>query len=382
MTDEASEFSTRPATATPEPGSSPTPNKPAGSRYCAQPVAVPRALPPGTDPRRSRAIIGGSTKWLNGTVLHYYFFDHDVDGCDRAWTVPQNQRQVVRTAFTSWKDLGLGLEFREVVAASEAEVRIGFDTTDGSWSYVGKDILQQPQTDRTMNFGWDLTANAYGTTTALHEIGHTLGMPHEHQNPFAGIVWNEEAVYAELGGPPNNWDRQTTFNNILRKITPAEVVGSNWDPDSIMEYAFGDGLIRSPAAYTHGVNPPGILSPLDEQYMVSWYPGQGPVDPQKPPALSPFVTVPAQLAPGQQVDFTLDVAETRVYTIATFGQSDTMLGLFERVGADLRFVAGDDDAGEDRNALIKHRLFKGREYVVRLRCYYAQRSATTALMYW
>lgn len=349
-------------------------------RYCAQPVTVPRALPAGLDPRRTRAIIRGRTKWLNGTVLHYYFFDSGIDGCDPAWTVPQNQREVVRHAFAGWKELGLGLEFREVSAVSEAEVRIGFDTTDGSWSYVGKDILDQPRTDRTMNFGWDLTTDDYGKTTALHEIGHTLGMPHEHQNPFAGIVWNEDAVYADLGGPPNNWDRQTTFNNILRKISPSEVVGSTWDPDSIMEYAFGAGLIVSPAAYTGGVNPPGTLSPQDRQYMLSWYPGSA-VAHTLPP-LAPFVTVPTQLAAGQQVDFTLAVPGTRSYSIATFGESDTILGLFERVNGNLRFVAGDDDAGEDRNALIRHRLFLGREYVVRLRCYYAQRSATTALMYW
>jgi hypothetical protein len=233
-----------------------------------------------------------------------------------------------------------------------------------------------------MNFGWDLTADDYGRTTALHEIGHTLGMPHEHQNPFAGIVWNEDAVYADLGGPPNNWDHETTFNNILRKISPAEVVGSNWDPDSIMEYAFRAGLIVSPAPYDAGLNPPGNLSELDRSYMVAWYPGADPAAPPEPPALLPFVSVPTQLAPGQQVDFALDVPGSRTYTLASFGQSDTVLGLFERVGGSLRFVAGDDDGGEDRNAQIRQKLFQGRTYIVRLRCYYSQKSATTALMYW
>ena len=52
--------------------------------------------------------------------------------------------------------------------------------------------------ERTMNFGWDLTTS-YGHDTALHEIGHTLGFPHEHQNPTAGIVWNEPAVLAAWG---------------------------------------------------------------------------------------------------------------------------------------------------------------------------------------
>jgi len=61
-------------------------------------------------------------------------------------------------------------------------------------------------------------------------------MEHEHQNPFAGIQWHEEAVYQSLGGPPNNWSRDKTFHNILGKARPESGPGSSWDPDSIMEY--------------------------------------------------------------------------------------------------------------------------------------------------
>ena len=38
----------------------------------------------------------------------------------------------------------LGLQ--QVQMSRVAEVRIGFDTTDGSWSYVGRDILSTPHT--------------------------------------------------------------------------------------------------------------------------------------------------------------------------------------------------------------------------------------------
>jgi hypothetical protein len=37
-------------------------------------------------------------------------------------------------------------------------------------------------------------------------------------------------VYKELGGPPNNWSRQETFYNIIRKIDVNEVDGGPWDP--------------------------------------------------------------------------------------------------------------------------------------------------------
>jgi hypothetical protein len=59
-----------------------------------------------------------------------------------------------------------------------------------------------------------------------------------------------------------------------------------------------------------------------------------------------------------------------------------MLALFEVIDGSPRFVTGDDDSGEDRNAQISMRLFQGRHYVVRVRCYYSAKSATTAVMYW
>ena len=134
----------------------------------------------------------------------------------------------MRDSFTAWKELPLGLEFEEVADAADAEVRIAF-ADDGSWSYIGRQVLDQPANEPTMNFGWDLTT-PYGRTTALHEIGHTLGLPHEHQNPFAGIVWNEQAVYDYFAGSPNFWPRDQTFHNVLRKLEPGRGPGLDLGP--------------------------------------------------------------------------------------------------------------------------------------------------------
>lgn len=338
---------------------------------------------------RARAILRGANKWVNGTVLHYYFFDQNTDG-ERvtlqdgstrfvSWVGAEPQREVVRQAFQTWKDLGIGLEFAEVNERSEAEVRIGFMVDfDGSWSYIGRDVLAQGVNSRTMNFGWDLTADDYGKTTALHEIGHTIGMPHEHQNPFAGIEWDEGAVYTYFTGPPNNWDRDTTFHNVLRKLNASEVFGSSWDPDSVMEYGFPAGLIVAPAQYHAGLDPPGTLSPLDISYVRTWFPPLAP----SIPTLEPFESAAVELKPGEQVNYVIRPPATRKYKIGTFGASDTVLVLFERDGDELRYLAGDDDSGEDRNARLTVRMFRGREYVARLRCYYSWASARTALMYW
>ena len=48
---------------------------------------------------------------------------------------------------------------------------------------------------------WNLNGE-YGLSTALHEIGHTLGLPHEHMSPFAGIEWDRNAVYSQFRSRP------------------------------------------------------------------------------------------------------------------------------------------------------------------------------------
>lgn len=345
--------------------------------YCAMPEQPEVVLPPGLGAPRERAILAGRTKWVNDTTLRYYFFDSSGPA---EWAVPDKQADVIREAFAKWAALDIGLHFKETKDAAEAEIRIGFQSGDGSWSYVGRDILQAAANDRTMNFGWDLTEDAYGLTTALHEIGHTMGLPHEHQNPFAGIVWDEEKVYEFLGGPPNNWPRQTTFHNVLRKLKANEVAGSTWDPKSIMQYSFPPGLIKEPAEFhKNGIDPPGTLSQVDQEYVRKWYP---PVGPAKPPVLAPFQSQPVSLSPGGQADFTLEPPATRDYKIGTFGDSDVVMVVFEEVDGELRQLTADDDSGEDRNALIEAKLFHGRRYVVRVRLYYAWNSGGTAVMYW
>jgi hypothetical protein len=239
-------------------------------------------------------------------------------------------------------------------------------------------VLDIPLDERTMSFGWRLDNDPYGKTTALHEVGHTLGMPHEHQNPFAGIVWDEDAVYRSFAGPPNNWNRTMTFNNVLRKLSTNEVSGSTWDPDSIMEYEFGPGLILEPAEYRDGVFPPGSLSALDREWARRWYPGDAPADRE----LRPFRSVTVDVRAAQQLDFVVRPPSTRRYTIGTFGTSDTVLVLFEDVDGQPRYLAADDDSGTSTNAKITYQLRVGRTYRVRLRLYYPGVTGRAAVMLW
>lgn len=343
-------------------------------QYCSMPQVAERVFEPEVENDRQRLIqlVKFDNKWLNGTVLHYYFFD------EVPWRGTEAAKDVVRRAFQIWKDVGIGLEFKEVNVKSEAEIRIGFLQGDGAWSYLGRDILRKGINDRTMNFGWDITRNPREIDTAIHEIGHTLGFPHEHQNPFAGIVWDEEKVYASLAAPPNEWSREETFHNIIRKLDVSEVEGSSWDPKSVMHYPFEPGLIKSPTPYDiEGINPPGGLSIEDEKHVLKFYPPL----PGQEVELKPFVSVPLTLGEDRQQNFKVIPDATRSYNIATFGSSDSVLGLFEIIDGEPRYVKADDDSGEERNATLNVKLFARRQYILRVRNYH-QRDERIAVMMW
>jgi hypothetical protein len=344
-------------------------------RYCAAKFPKPRKFAANVGADRVRLINQTADKWLNGTTIRYWFF-----GKPKKWTAPDSQKNVVRDAFKKWKALGIGLDFAEVKNSSEANVRIAFDQTDGSWSYIGTDVRTKRTDPRTMNFGWSLTEDpAEGMDTAIHEIGHTLGFPHEHQNPFAGIVWNEPAVYASLAAPPNKWSKATTFHNIIEKIVPDSVQGSDWDPDSVMHYPFEAGLIDQPVKYRTGLTPAGGLSDRDRLWAHKFYPGLGA---GTEPELEPLQSKALALKAGQQANFRFKPEQTRDYEFRTFGPSDTVMALYEKSASGVVQIAEDDDSGTERNAHIKANLKAGREYIVMVRLHYADATGQTAIMTW
>lgn len=343
-------------------------------KACAVPEAPLRPIDEGVDPFRLSLIRSIEKKWVNGTVLNYYFFDSPT-----RWRGSEAQKDAVRAAFAEWKSHGIGLEFQETDDPQEAEIRIGFERGAGSWSYVGRDAIDHASdpTERTMNFGWDVTT-PYGRDTALHEIGHACGYPHEHQNPNAGIVWDEPAVIGYFSGPPNNWSEGQIRHNILRKINPALVEGSSWDKDSIMHYQFAAGLITQPERFqTENLIPAPGLSRVDIDRVRKFYP---PIN--RMPALKPYQSQRLRIGAGDQVNYMIEPTRSRKYTIQTFGRMDTVMVLFEEINGTPRYLEGDDDSGSSLNANIRQRLFKGRRYIVRVRLYHAQQQGEGVLMMW
>jgi len=334
-----------------------------------------RKLDEHLDPGREFLIRYIEKKWVNNTVLHYYFFKSPA-----SWRANDSQNQAVRNAFKEWKQLGIGLQFVEVNQPEDAEIRIGFQR-GGSWSYVGRDAIDLVSNinERTMNFGWDLTT-PYGRDTALHEIGHALGFPHEHQNPNAGIIWDVDEVNREFSGPPNNWDEAKIYHNILRKVSSAEVDGSNWDKNSIMHYQFGAGLIKSPAGYkTKALIPQPGLSVTDKTEVKKFYPD---TSQKQLTELKPFLSKIVKLSAGQQIDYLIKPSISRKYTMQSFGTMDTVMVLFEDDNGTPVYLEGDDDSGFNTNSKIEYRLLNGRSYYLRMRLYYSTGIGQGGVMLW
>ena len=309
--------------------------------------------------------VKGSKAWINGTTLHYYFFNGNSANAD-----------VVRQAFQQWKDVGIGLSFEEVDDPEVGETRIAFRSGQGSWAYVGVDALNIPATEPTMNFGWDLKVEG-GLDNVLHEIGHLLGLMEEHQNPHSGIVWDEKAVYDFFAAAPNYWNREHIRWQILRKGNSDNYYGP-WDPNSIMHFPFGPGLIREPAEYRDGLTPSPGLSDGDREKIRFLYPPFTPMAEANP--VIPLEPVSLSIQPGEQANFHVVPNQNRQFNFQTFGPVEVVMMLFEEQQEELLVLAADDNTGQQRSASIHANLTIDKRYVIKIRLF--ERTGDAVMMMW
>ncbi|KAF2964005.1 hypothetical protein GQX73_g9590 [Xylaria multiplex] len=192
--------------------------------------------------------------WPNGSRIRVRFGG----GTPELWARVQ--------AYSQWWSAYANITF-EFVDSGPSEVRVTFNTNDGSWSLLGTQSLQRAQDQPTMNLNITaLTPPDRVRSEILHEFGHVLGAIHEHQSPLAQIPWDRPAVYAHYNalGVTNDW----VDTNILNSPFPDSEIDADADTRSIMVYTY-------PASFTtngSSVDWTSDLSARDTQRIAAMYP--------------------------------------------------------------------------------------------------------------
>ncbi|KAI0061358.1 hypothetical protein BV25DRAFT_780912 [Artomyces pyxidatus] len=185
------------------------------------------------------------------------------------------QRAKVRAVVPEWI-LYAAVEFVEVARAVDSLIRIKFDGSDGSWSFVGRDCENAKKDEPTMNLGWigaeddSIPPNEHGVI--LHEFGHALGLLHEHQSPArggGGAMLDEKKTIMYYKESQLGWDDAMIREQIIDVYADKEVSNfSELDTTSIMHYP----MPRQVTGLSYDIPYNSQLSQLDKAYMVINYP--------------------------------------------------------------------------------------------------------------
>jgi serralysin len=183
---------------------------------------------PGFDKQMTLSLVSGAT-WPTST-LRMSFVENIGSPKLRNW---------VAAAAKEWQH-ATGVEFRVLAegdpSAANAEVRISFAGA-GNMARIGTAAKEQAAGRPTVWLGGLSTHSSSDEVRriALHELGHALGAPHEHQTPLAKIRWVRPVVldyYKKTYG----WGPDLVEANVFHQYGKTEVEQEELDLDSIMTY--------------------------------------------------------------------------------------------------------------------------------------------------
>ena len=120
----------------------------------------------------------------------------------------------------------------------QADVRVARVAGDGYWSYIGTDIHTIAPDQPTMNldsFTMDTPESEFHRVVR-HEIGHTMGFPHEHmRKELVALIDRAKAI--DFYGRTQGWDEQTVIEQVLTPIEQSQILATpKPDVKSVMCY--------------------------------------------------------------------------------------------------------------------------------------------------
>lgn len=186
--------------------------------------------------------------WPNGSTLRIRFLDGSAV-----------QQDAVRQFAREWLGYAnIRFDFRD---DPFAEIRVTFDLTKGSWSYIGTDCLQIPYDAATMNLA------SVDKGTVLHQFGLALGLMPEIQNPSASLDWNQETIFRDLSVCPD-YSSADAAERYLQSLSVDQLNGTAFDRDSVMLMPIPNEWV----ADMQGTSANKELSSMDKVLIASFYP--------------------------------------------------------------------------------------------------------------
>jgi hypothetical protein len=166
-------------------------------------------------------------------------------------------------------------------SASMAEVRVLRQGGDGYWSYLGTDVLQIRRGEPTMNLDSFTmsTRESEFSRVVRHEVGHTLGFPHEHLRG-AIIQRLDPAKTVAYFKRTNGWSEAMVRSNVLTPLEDRAILATPAaDETSIMAYQLPGSITKDGRPVPGG----GDINETDFGFAAKIYPGAVAPPPPPPP---------------------------------------------------------------------------------------------------
>jgi hypothetical protein len=219
-----------------------------------------RALTEGAE-RATKQVMSLKSKWPDGALLDVCFLDGS----------PESERAFLDVLKEEVDLTNLKLSpAPRACSNGDGQIRVSF-SQPGYWSFVGTEALLIPPPDPTLNLqgmgldgGW--TDDMKGT--ARHEIGHLLGLFHEHQHPDVDCGFKSDEEIAVL----LNWTLQQARTNFDKIKRDANIITGAYDPKSVMHYQLSPSFFvagENARCYIESRN--NVLSADDTQFLKDLY---------------------------------------------------------------------------------------------------------------